>query len=297
MLQIPKSSGKNLKNFGYFRNFAKKIKKVKEHRIFDRLNLSRFFYDFCGFGNVLIWKSIKNTEKWAIGRQKIRRYGRERALTNFQNLKNLSILRMVWKDDRGRRLTVTAVLHKPGNCRCCPGGWPSWPSSGQCSVPLSAPVNPSSRESCRVTPAALQKLKETPTAESLVFENRLSRFGAYAALLNQRNVWKTMRSTPSVSSFFATTITFRCWVCSWTAAKMLRNEPAVVQKLDDTSANETIYLPQIWRFWVYTTHGQFEKKPHPMRDCKILGGGWAPEPGVEPPSVTTRADHEISFSS
>ena len=53
---------------------------------------SQFFYDF---DNVQITKSIKNIEKRAIGRQKIRRYGRERALTNFPNLKNLSILRMV----------------------------------------------------------------------------------------------------------------------------------------------------------------------------------------------------------
>ena len=46
-------------------------------------------------GSQLVIERDTDATKRAIGRPKTRRYGRERALTNFQNLKNLSILRMV----------------------------------------------------------------------------------------------------------------------------------------------------------------------------------------------------------
>jgi hypothetical protein len=126
---------KNLKNLKISDIFEISRKKTRKLRNIEFLI---DFNDFCGFGNVLIWKSTKNAEKWAIGRQKIRRYVRERALTNFQNLKNLSILRMVWNMQRDRQVDAADLRARkegpaeiprrgflPSLNRKCPEKWAS----------------------------------------------------------------------------------------------------------------------------------------------------------------------------
>jgi hypothetical protein len=88
-----KSGRKNTSEFSW--NFSRKSKFEKIRQIISEnyTQNQTCCYEVCSFGIVLIGNSARNAAKWAIGRQKIRRYGRERGILNPQNGPNSEFTR------------------------------------------------------------------------------------------------------------------------------------------------------------------------------------------------------------